>query len=143
MPQPCRYHTVVPIAQAKPIQEFGKYGILRESDFAAKQSEFNRWAMDVKHIDVEILPKYEEKELFKEYMEDYNTATLAHKKYYDLEAYERHKAAKAAKKGARTRVSAPLFDVPCNILNVVLVGGNTIRSTIRHSHPQGLAYARC
>jgi hypothetical protein len=32
-------------------------------------------------------------------MEDYNTATLPHRKYYDLELYERQRAAKAARKG--------------------------------------------
>ena len=32
-------------------------------------------------------------------MEDFNTGTLPHKKYYDLDAYERRRAAKAAKKG--------------------------------------------
>jgi hypothetical protein len=33
-------------------------------------------------------------------MEDFNTGTLPHKKYYDLDAYERRRAAKAASKGA-------------------------------------------
>lgn len=32
-------------------------------------------------------------------MEDFNTGTLPNKKYYDLDAYERRRAAKAAKKG--------------------------------------------
>ena len=32
-------------------------------------------------------------------MEDYNTATLPHKKYYDLDVYERKRIMKAAKKG--------------------------------------------
>lgn len=31
--------------------------------------------MDVKKTDVENITKYEEKDLFKEYMEDYNTGT--------------------------------------------------------------------
>lgn len=33
-------------------------------------------------------PKWEAMELFKEYMEDYNTATFPHEKYYDIEKYE-------------------------------------------------------
>ena len=33
------------------------------------------------------------------YMEDFNTGTLPHKKYYDLDVYERRRAAKAAKRG--------------------------------------------
>lgn len=33
-------------------------------------------------------PKWEAMELFKEYMEDYNTCTLPHEKYYDVEKFE-------------------------------------------------------
>ena len=39
-------------------------------------------------------------------MEDYNTGTLAHRKYYDLELYERQRAAKAARKGVDLVVRA-------------------------------------
>ena len=41
----------------------------------SKHSEFALWAVDVQKVDVELLPKLEEKELFKTYMEDYNTGT--------------------------------------------------------------------
>ncbi|KAG2500043.1 hypothetical protein HYH03_002323 [Edaphochlamys debaryana] len=81
--------------------DFGKYGIIREADGYAKRNEFILWALDVKKVDVENLGKFEERDLFKDYMEDYNTGTLPHRKYYDLEAYERAKAAKAAAKGAK------------------------------------------
>lgn len=37
-------------------------------------------------------------------MEDYNTATLPHQKYYDTELYERQRAAKAAKRAAKNGV---------------------------------------
>lgn len=98
------------------------------------------WATEAKGIDVEILPKWEEKELFRctaphhaewvgcrkcvspesctlivwhmhilgdalwcctnrTFCEDHNTGTLPHKKYYDLAAYEKRRALKAAKKG--------------------------------------------
>jgi len=43
--------------------------------------------------------------LFAEFMEDYNTGTLPHKKYYDLMAYAQQQAIKAAKKGRSTGVS--------------------------------------
>ena len=69
--------------------EYGKYGVLRETDMYTKRPEFILWAMETKSADIESMSKYEEKELFKIYMEDYNTATLPHKKYYDLEHYER------------------------------------------------------
>ena len=60
----------------------------------------------VKNIDVEVLPKYEEKDLFKEYMEDYNTATLPHAKYYDNELYERQRAAEQRRAGPGEEPSA-------------------------------------
>jgi len=78
---------------------FGKYGIIRETDAAAKRSEFILWALDVKKIDVEVMGRNEEREMFRDYIEDYNTGTLPHRKYYNLEAYEKYKAAKRAAKG--------------------------------------------
>jgi carbamoylphosphate synthase large subunit len=37
------------------------------------------WAVEVKGANIELLGKAEEKELFREYMEDFNTGTLPHK----------------------------------------------------------------
>ena len=51
------------------------------------------------------MPKWEEEELLAEFMEEFNTATLPHKKFYNLEVYERERAMKAAKRGAGTGVS--------------------------------------
>lgn len=85
--------------------QYGKYGIIREADLASKVSEFQQWATEVKKVNVEALPKWEEKELFAEFMEDYNTGTLPHKKYYDLMAYAHQQAIKAAKKGRSAGVS--------------------------------------
>eukprot|EP00879_Flechtneria_rotunda_P025828 GHRR01027480.1.p1 GENE.GHRR01027480.1~~GHRR01027480.1.p1 ORF type:complete len:361 (+),score=132.96 GHRR01027480.1:358-1440(+) len=78
-------------------QDFGKYGYIRDADQHAKHNEFQLWAIDVKGVNVELLGKQEEKQLFRDYMEDFNTGTLPHKKYYDLDAYERGQAAKAAR----------------------------------------------
>mmetsp|Transcript_13660 Transcript_13660/g.35083 ORF Transcript_13660/g.35083 Transcript_13660/m.35083 type:complete len:373 (-) Transcript_13660:283-1401(-) len=82
-------------------EQYGKYGIIRESDYERKRGDFQLWASEVKKMEVEAMPKWEEKELFKEYCEDYNTGTLAHKKYYDYDAYVRVQAAKDAKKSGR------------------------------------------
>ncbi|EFN57120.1 hypothetical protein CHLNCDRAFT_143975 [Chlorella variabilis] len=79
--------------------EYGKYGLIRETDMYTKRPEFQLWAMEVKNIDIEAMPRSEEKEMFKDYMEEFNTATLPHRKYYDLEMYEKQQAAKAARKG--------------------------------------------
>ncbi len=38
-------------------------------------------------------------------LQDYNTSTLPHVKFYDLDAYEKRKAAKAAKKGVDPKAS--------------------------------------
>jgi len=73
--------------------EYGKYGVIRETDYYTKRSEFMLWALEIKKSDVEAMSRFEEKELFKSYMEDYNTATLPHKKFYDLEAWEKEAAA--------------------------------------------------
>ncbi|KAF0695025.1 Aste57867_14125 [Aphanomyces stellatus] len=78
--------------------EYGKYGIIRESDFHAKSVSFNVWLREVKKIADFNGPKWEAMELFKEYMEDYNTATFPHEKYYDVEKYEMRKLSKKGKK---------------------------------------------
>ncbi|RLN98814.1 hypothetical protein BBJ28_00001407 [Nothophytophthora sp. Chile5] len=78
--------------------EYGKYGILRESDFHAKSVSFQAWLRDVKHMGEFNGPKWEAMELFKEYMEDYNTCTLPHEKYYDVEKYEMRRYQKQQRK---------------------------------------------
>ncbi|WIA29267.1 hypothetical protein OEZ86_011775 [Tetradesmus obliquus] len=81
-------------------EDFGKYGYIRETDQNAKHDEFVLWAVEVKGANIELLGKTEEKELFREYMEDFNTGTLPHKKYYDLAAFERSEKIKAAGGGS-------------------------------------------
>lgn len=45
------------------------------------------------------LAQSDERELWSTYVEDFNTSTLPHRKYYNLEFYEQERAAKARKKG--------------------------------------------
>jgi hypothetical protein len=54
-----------PLQSAAVGEDYGKYGIIRETDLYNKRPEFQRWAMDIKKVDVENLPRFEEKELFK------------------------------------------------------------------------------
>lgn len=68
-----------PASRPPSLQDFGKYGYIREADMHAKQNEFVVWATEVKGANVELMGRAEEKELFREYMEDYNTGTLPHK----------------------------------------------------------------
>lgn len=85
--------------KSKSSSRYGRYGILRETDYDAKRPEFTLWALQVKGKDVESMSRFEEKDLFHTFMEDYNTATLPHKKYYDLEAYEKRRAADSGRYG--------------------------------------------
>eukprot|EP00644_Phytophthora_capsici_P001072 jgi/Phyca11/529480/estExt2_fgenesh1_pm.C_PHYCAscaffold_430095 len=96
--------------------QYGKYGILRESDFHSKSVSFQAWIRDVKKMGEFNGPKWEAMELFKEYMEDYNTCTLPHEKYYDIEKYEmkryhkQQRKALAKHKGVSDKVQSALAD---------------------------------
>ena len=88
--------------------EYGKYGIISTADRFAKSREFEAWCGEVKNAPGAVNgPQWEVMEYFKEYMEDYNTATLPHAKYYNFERWEAQeyarKKAKDAKKAKRTR----------------------------------------
>ncbi|KAK4398390.1 hypothetical protein Sango_1314500 [Sesamum angolense] len=78
---------------------WGKYGIIRETDMWNKRPEFTAWLAEVKKVNMESLANWEEKQLFKDFMEDHNTATFPSKKYYNLDAYYQRKIEKEMKKG--------------------------------------------
>ncbi|XP_048129482.1 vicilin-like seed storage protein At2g18540 [Rhodamnia argentea] len=84
---------------------WGKYGIIRETDMWNKRPEFTAWLAEVKQVNLESLANWEEKQMFKEFMEDHNTATFPSKKYYDLDAYHRHQMEKEMKKGLKKVIS--------------------------------------
>ncbi|KAI7864399.1 hypothetical protein BDF14DRAFT_1180873 [Spinellus fusiger] len=68
--------------------QWGKYGVIYEADIFTKESEFQAWLIEVKHVDVESVNNIKRKELFIDFMEDYNTATMSHEKFYDLHKWE-------------------------------------------------------
>jgi hypothetical protein len=70
--------------------DYGKYGIIHESDLGNRRQEFDAWLRDHKQVDPssELKSKADTMRYFKDYMEDFNTASLPHEKYYDLHAYE-------------------------------------------------------
>ncbi|PIA27008.1 hypothetical protein AQUCO_08400047v1 [Aquilegia coerulea] len=66
-----------------------------------KRPEFTAWLAEVKQVNLESLPNWEEKQMFKEFMEDHNTATFPSKKYYNMDEYHRRKMEKQMKKGSK------------------------------------------
>ncbi|KAF5842617.1 hypothetical protein DUNSADRAFT_6086 [Dunaliella salina] len=97
--------------EAKPADNYGRFGIIREVDASTKRSEFILWALEVKQKDPELMMKNDERELFRDFMEDYNTGTMPHRKYYNLEIYEREKAAKrGGKMTANVRKAMGVLD---------------------------------
>ena len=52
-----------------------------------KQEEFLAWLVEVKGIQYEACGQRELKEHFDSFCEDYNTATMPSKKYYNLAAW--------------------------------------------------------
>ncbi|KAF4563041.1 hypothetical protein EYR40_007241 [Pleurotus pulmonarius] len=72
---------------------WGKYGIITESDMFNKASEFHTWLVEERKINPETVSKDQNKKEFSRFVEDFNTATLPHEKYYNMEAYDRRMAA--------------------------------------------------
>jgi len=52
------------------------------------EEEFRAWLIEEKMINRETLTKDQERKLFASFVEDYNTATLPHEKYYNMRNYE-------------------------------------------------------
>eukprot|EP01069_Polyplicarium_translucidae_P012562 Polyplicarium_translucidae@DN5329_c0_g1_i1.p1 len=90
--------------------QWGKYGIIQETDLWNRKPEFYLWLMEVKNRSSESLPLWEEKQLFKEFVEDFNTATFPHKKYYSLEKWEAKQAMKKLTKQNRGGGELTVFD---------------------------------
>jgi len=69
--------------------QWGAHGIITEADLYTKEAEFRTWLVEERMLNPETLNKEQTKKQFSKFMEDYNTATLPHEKYYDMESYER------------------------------------------------------
>ncbi|ORY99710.1 hypothetical protein BCR41DRAFT_379268 [Lobosporangium transversale] len=74
-------------------KEFGTYGILTPADMWNKENEFQAWLMEVKHLNPETIPQNKMKEHFVGFMEDYNTVTMPHEKFYNLAKWEERQRA--------------------------------------------------
>ncbi|CCM03951.1 uncharacterized protein FIBRA_06104 [Fibroporia radiculosa] len=73
--------------------QWGKYGIISETDLYTKEQEFRAWLVEERKINPETVSKDQTKKEFARFVEDYNTATLPHEKFYHMEAYERRMSA--------------------------------------------------
>lgn len=94
-------------------RRYGKYGILKECDYHVKRNCFETWLREVKKIEVNELNRQSDiMGYFRDYMEDYNTATLPHTKYYDIEKYEKKKYGLRKEKDdpVKKRSTMPLMD---------------------------------
>ncbi|KAG0208619.1 hypothetical protein BGX33_006142 [Mortierella sp. NVP41] len=72
---------------------YGTHGILVPSDMWNKESEFQAWLMEVKHLNPETIPQTKMKEHFIGFMEDFNTVTMPHEKFYNLSKWEERQRA--------------------------------------------------
>ncbi|KAF9573037.1 hypothetical protein EC968_009087 [Mortierella alpina] len=69
-------------------KEYGTHGILTASDMWNKENEFQAWLIEVKGLNPETIPQTKMKEHFLGFMEDYNTVTMPHEKFYNLTQWE-------------------------------------------------------
>jgi len=66
----------------------------------SKQRDFEMWMGEVKQIEAFGGPRWELMEYFKEFCEDYNTATMPHEKYYDYDKWEMEEYRKNRARGS-------------------------------------------
>ncbi|CAE6461766.1 unnamed protein product [Rhizoctonia solani] len=69
--------------------QWGQYGIINESHMYEKDAEFRTWLVEECKVNPESLSKDGTRKQFARFIEDYNTATLPHPKFYNMESYER------------------------------------------------------
>ncbi|KAK0494985.1 hypothetical protein EDD18DRAFT_1255699 [Armillaria luteobubalina] len=96
--------------KAGAVPQWGKYGIISEIEYGlsaprrsiicspklsifSKGPEFHTWLVEERKINPETISKDQSKKEFARFVEDFNTATLPHEKYYNMEAYERRMSA--------------------------------------------------
>ncbi|KAJ3172905.1 hypothetical protein HDU87_007741 [Geranomyces variabilis] len=90
--------------------QYGAYGVIAASDMFRMQAEFWTWLVEVKKTSPESLPNYKMKEVFLDFMEAYNTASLPSKKYYNLDKWEREQLVRQQAE-AGDDAGMPEFDI--------------------------------
>merc|ERR1719353_1047360 len=69
------------------------------------RNEFLAWLQEVKKLPIEGLDKRAEAELFTDFVEDFNTATMPDKKFYDLDRWEKKMQARQQMKNIKKAVA--------------------------------------
>jgi hypothetical protein len=84
---------------------WGLHGVIKESDIHSKEAEYYAWLYEVKGVSRENLGRKEEKTMFREFMEDYNTSTFPDDKYYDLGRWQATQVAQKPANVYNSRIS--------------------------------------
>ncbi|KAG0342475.1 hypothetical protein BG004_005675, partial [Podila humilis] len=90
---------------------YGTYGILTPADMWNKEYEFQAWLMEVKHLNPETITQNNMKQHFVGFMEDFNTVTMPHEKFYNLAKWEERQRA--------IRMGEPLPDSSQGAVNLL------------------------
>lgn len=99
--------------------QFGKFGVLTDADLYRKRPEFQLWCTEIKNVAYEGLSQMEEKRLFKDFIEDHNTATFPSKKYYDLETWDKNESKRMAASKIKEPQVMTTFDDEKNRMNEI------------------------
>jgi len=91
---------------------FGMYGVIGQSDKYSKETEFHTYLREVKKEEPTMMSRRDEDEFYKDFCEDYNTATMPSEKYYDMRKWEVQQRAKAEKQRKK------MADDPNNVRTV-------------------------
>ncbi|KAH7332719.1 hypothetical protein B0J17DRAFT_678552 [Rhizoctonia solani] len=89
--------------------QWGQHGIINESHMYEKDAEFRTWLVEECKVNPESLSKDATRRQFAQFIEDYNTATLPHPKFYNMESYERQM--NSLRNGMTADVTANTYDL--------------------------------
>ncbi|KAL3925804.1 MAG: hypothetical protein SGILL_000152 [Bacillariaceae sp.] len=100
-----------------------------------KQRTFEIWLEEVKKLPGFNGPKWEVQNYFKEYAEDFNTATLPHIKYYDydkweMEEYQKQKSQAETSEGASAKEALFLREQQEKVKSKRAEGFDLIKTTM-------------
>lgn len=90
--------------------EFGKHGFLTEATKFTKAPEFTLWLLEVQNMHRDRISRRDEQDMEKKFMEEFNTSTFPHEKYYNLEKWERENKTSLIDKKNKLDVWLPTND---------------------------------